>query len=142
MPSATLDTNIYVSALVYGGTPLRLLHLAIDGDLDVAVSQPILDETLRILREKFGWSEERVHGATALIVGFARQVSPPQNLNVIKEDEPDNRILECAAEAGSEYIVSGDKDLHRLGQHGNTRIIRVADMLDIIQGKGWRSPER
>jgi predicted nucleic acid-binding protein len=108
----------------------------------VAISQPILDETLRILREKFAWSEESVHEATALIVGFARQVSPSQYLNVIKEDEPDNRILECAAEAGSEYIVSGDKDLHRLGQHGNARIIRVADMLDIIQGKGWRSPGR
>ena len=140
MPSATLDTNIYVSALVYGGTPLRLLHLAIDGDLDVAVSQPILDETLRILREKFGWPQERLEGAEALIVGFARRVSPSQTLNVIKEDDADNRILECAAEAGSEFIVSGDKDLHRLGQHGNARVIKVADMLDIIQGKGWRSP--
>jgi len=136
--SATLDTNIYVSALVYGGTPLRLLHLAIEGDLEVAISQPILDETLRILREKFGWSRERLKQAETLIIGFARQVSPSQNLNVIKEDEPDNRILECAAEAGSEFIVSGDKDLHRLGQYGNVRVIKVADMLDIIQGKGWR----
>jgi hypothetical protein len=39
VPSVTLDTNIYVSALVYGGVPLRLLHLAIDGDLEVAISQ-------------------------------------------------------------------------------------------------------
>ena len=85
---------------------------------EVAISRPILDEALRILREKFGWSEERLQGAEALMVGFARIVSPSQTLNVIKEDEPDNRILECAAEAGSEYIVSGDKDLHRLGQHG------------------------
>ena len=76
--------------------------------------------------------------AEALIVGFARQVFPSQTLNVIKEDEPDNRILECAAEAGSEFIVSGDKDLHRLGQHGHVRVIKVADMLDIIQGTGWR----
>ena len=67
--------------------------------------------------------------AETLIIGFARQVSPSQNLNVIKEDEPDNRILECAAEAGPEFIVSGDKDLHRLGQHGNVRVIKVADML-------------
>jgi putative PIN family toxin of toxin-antitoxin system len=142
VPSATLDTNIYVSALVYRGTPLRLLHLAIDGDLEVAISQPILDETLRILREKFGWQEERLQGAEALINGCARRVSPSQTLSVVKEDEPDNRILECAAEAGSEYIVSGDKDLHRLGQYGNARVIKVADMLDVIQGKGWRSPER
>jgi len=102
VPSATLDTNIYVSALVYGGTPLRLLHLAIEDDLEVAISRPALDEALRILREKFGWSEERLQCAEALMVGFARLVSPSQILNVIKEDEPDNHIPECAAEAGSE----------------------------------------
>ena len=142
MPSATLDTNIYISALVYGGIPLRLLHLAIDGDLDVAISRPILDETLRILREKFGWSGERLQDAETLIDKFARRVSPSQTLNVITEDEPDNRILECAAEAGSEYIVSGDKDLHRLGQYGNSRVIKVSDMLGLIQSVGWRSPGR
>jgi putative PIN family toxin of toxin-antitoxin system len=142
VPSATIDTNIYVSALVYRGTPLRLLHLAIGGNLEGANSQPILDETLRILRQKFGWKEERLQSAETLINGFARRVSPSQTLNVIKEDEPDNRILECAAEAGSEYIVSGDKDLHRLGQYGNARVITAADMLDVIQGKGWRSPGR
>jgi len=139
VPSATLDTNIYVSALVYRGTPLRLLHLAIDGDLEVAISQPILDEVLRILRGKFAWREERLHGAEILITGFTRRVSSSQTVRVIQEDEPDNRILECASEAGSEYIVSGDKDLLRLGYYGNARIIKVADMLDIIRGTGWRS---
>jgi predicted nucleic acid-binding protein len=97
---------------------------------------------LRILREKFGWPEERLQGAEALIVGLSRRVSPSQALSVIKEDEPDNRILEGAAEAGSEYIVSGEKDLTTSGNTGNARIIRVADMLDIVQGKGWRSPGR
>jgi len=139
VPSATLDTNIYVSALVYRGTPLRLLHLAIDGDLEVAISQPILDEVLRILRGKFAWREERLHGAEILITGFTRRVSSSQTVRVIQEYEPDNRILECASEAGSEYIVSGDKDLLRLGYYGNARIIKVADMLDIIRGTGWRS---
>lgn len=83
---------------------MRLLHLAIDGDPDVAVSQPILDETPLILREKFGWPEGRLGGAEALIVEFARHVSPSQNLNVTKEDDADNRILECAAEAGSSSL--------------------------------------
>jgi predicted nucleic acid-binding protein len=55
--SATLDTNVYISALVFGGAPRRLLDLAIDGHLDVTISQPILDETLRVLREKFGWRQ-------------------------------------------------------------------------------------
>jgi predicted nucleic acid-binding protein len=41
---------------------------------------------------------------------------------VIDYDPPDNRILECAAEAGSEFIVSEDKDLLRLKDHGNAAL--------------------
>jgi predicted nucleic acid-binding protein len=46
---------------------------------------------------------------------IARIVTPGVRLEVIKEDADDNRILECAGAAGSDYIVSGDKDLRRLG---------------------------
>ena len=49
----TLDTNIYVSALQYGGKPMALLQQALSGDIEISVSQAILDETLRVLREKF-----------------------------------------------------------------------------------------
>ena len=35
-------------------------------------------------------------------------------------------------EAGSQYIVTGDKDLQRLGQHGNVRIIKIAEVIDLI----------
>ncbi|MBZ5582888.1 MAG: hypothetical protein LAQ30_11950 [Acidobacteriia bacterium] len=111
------------------------MHQFVPGDPKRPTQLPTHERT-------FGWSEERAQGAETLLVRFARFVPPSQTLNVIKEDEPDNRILECAAEAGSEYIVSGDKDLHRLGQYGNAQVIKVADMLDIIQGKGWRSPGR
>ena len=61
-------------------------------------------------------------------------VTPSETLDVIHWDPPENRILECALEAGSEFIVSGDKDLLRLKEHGNARIISVADMLEILQG--------
>ena len=57
----------------------------------------------------------------------------------ITEDQDDNRILECALEAGSAYIVTGDKDLHRLGQFRDARVNKVADILDVVQGTGWRS---
>jgi len=50
---------------------------------------------------------------------------------VIKEDPPDNRVLECAVSAGSDYIVTGDKDLLRLGRYDAIRILSVADFLDL-----------
>ena len=71
---------------------------------------------------------------------FTRLVTPSQTLNIIGEDPDDNRILECAAEAGSDVIVSGDKDLHRLKQYGKARVVKVADCIDMVIGKGWRAP--
>jgi len=55
-------------------------------------------------------------------------------LDVIKEDPPDNRILECASTVGSDYIVTGDKDLLRLGSYASIRILSVSQFLDIIEG--------
>jgi predicted nucleic acid-binding protein len=40
--------------------------------------------------------------------------------------------LECAVEAGSECIVTGDADLLRLGQYSGIRIVNVAALLDIV----------
>jgi len=49
----TLDTNEYVSALSGGRTALRLLHMALNGGIEIAISEPIIKETVRVLREKF-----------------------------------------------------------------------------------------
>lgn len=57
----------------------------------------------------------------------ARVVKTTKTVNVIQYDEPDNRILECAAEAASEWIVTGDRDLLRHCQHEKTKIVKVAD---------------
>jgi predicted nucleic acid-binding protein len=59
--------------------------------------------------------------------GIGRKVTPTQAVDVVKEDPSDNRILECAAEAKSDYLVTSDKDLLRLRQFEGIPIIRVAD---------------
>jgi putative PIN family toxin of toxin-antitoxin system len=125
----TLDTNIYVSAFEFQGQDKRLLHMAIDGDIEIAVSEPIIHETLRVLREKFEWDGYRLNDARQQILGLARLVAPTQALDVVKDDTDDNRIVECAVEAGSEYIVTKDKDLLRLGEYGGIKIMRPVDFL-------------
>src|SRR4051812_14291845 len=119
-----------------------LLEKALAGAVQVAITQAILDEPLRVLRHKFEWSDRDLESARATIESCTHRVTCARTLNIIKEDEPDNRILECVEASGSEYIVSGDKDFHRLGQYGNARVIKVADMLDVLQGTGWRSPKQ
>ena len=129
MLNVTLDTSVYVGALNSGGFGSRLFTLAQTGVIRIDISDAILDETIRVLRDKFGWDGYRLHDARLRIASFTNRVTPAQTLDVIKEDPPDNRILECAVEAGSDYIVTWDKDLLRLGSYGNIRIIRAADFL-------------
>jgi putative PIN family toxin of toxin-antitoxin system len=127
--NVTLDTSVYVGALNSGGFGSRLFTLAQTGVIRIDISDAILDETIRVLRDKFGWDGYRLHDARLRMASFTNRVTPAQTLDVIKEDPPDNRILECAVEAGSDYIVTWDKDLLRLGSYGNIRIIRAADFL-------------
>jgi predicted nucleic acid-binding protein len=65
-------------------------------------------------------------------------VTPAVQIEVIKDDPVDNRILECAVSAGADYIGTGDKDLLRLGSHDAIKILRVADFLNIAQGQGQK----
>ena len=135
MITVTLDTNIYISALEFGGTPLRLLHMAVEEEIETTISQPIIEETRRILRDKFGWSQARLDEVEAWLSSFTRLVAPRQTLDVVKQDPPDNRILECAVEAGSQYVVSGDSDLLRVEQYCGAQIVKLADLLKVMQGK-------
>jgi hypothetical protein len=57
---AVLDTNVYVSALVFGGNPRRIVRLAEEEQLSVAISLPLLAELAEILSVKFGWAKSQI----------------------------------------------------------------------------------
>jgi uncharacterized protein len=131
----TLDTNIYVSAFEFGGGPMRLLQMGMDGDIEIAVSQPIIDETTRVLREKFGWSDADLQDALLVMETCAIKVTPVESLTVVPDDPDDDKIVECAAAARSDYLVTGDKHLLKLGSYRGTRIIKPAEFLALGKGR-------
>lgn len=130
MSIVTVDSNIYVSALNFGGKPMQLLQKAAAGEIEVAVSDPILDEVTRVLRDKFKWSEEHLQGAESTIRSIARRVTPGKTLDVVKDDPDDNRIVECAQASGSEFIVTGDLDLLRMGEYEGIKMVRLSDFMN------------
>lgn len=135
MTRVTLDSNIYLSALVFGGKPMRLLEMAVEGEIEVAISDAIIEEVRGNLQKTFGWSAARATEATDTIAAFTRHVIPTEIIDAVPSDPDDNRVLECAIVAGSEVIVSGDSDLLRLGSYGGIRILRVAELLSTL-GQG------
>jgi putative PIN family toxin of toxin-antitoxin system len=99
--------------------------------LRIDISQPILDETMRVLREKFQWSGELLHFTRGKITGITNVVTPTETLNVIEYDPPDNRVLECAATAKSNFIVTEDKDLLRIGQYEGAPILTIREFIRV-----------
>jgi putative PIN family toxin of toxin-antitoxin system len=129
----TADTNVYISALNFGGKPLELLEHARSGRVKLSLSEPILAEIARVSRDKFHWEHEPLRAVQDHLRGFTETITPTQTLDVITYDESDNRILECATAAKPEYIVSGDRDLLRLRSFEGIPILRVGEFLDLAE---------
>jgi predicted nucleic acid-binding protein len=121
----TADTNIYVSGLHFGGLPRAFLEHARAGAFRLAMSGPILSL-------KFGWASEEIHVALANFDQCRLQVEPDEMLDVVPDDHDDNRILECAVAARSDFIVSGDNHLLRLGVFRGIRIMTVAEFMLLL----------
>ena len=108
------DTNVYISALNFGGTAEEVLALARAQTVQLFISLSILKEIEGVLVRKFQWSAKRVRDAIATIQEFAQLVRPKETIDLITEDEADNRILECAIEANADIVITGDKHLRQL----------------------------
>jgi putative PIN family toxin of toxin-antitoxin system len=125
----TADSNIYISALNFGGPPDRLLDMARAGDIELHISDDILGEVLRVLRDKFRWTDEALALAKDRIGDFTKTIQPGQAVQIVTADPTDNKILECALAGKSDYIVTGDRHLLDLGQFEGKRIIKTTDFL-------------
>jgi putative PIN family toxin of toxin-antitoxin system len=126
---ATLDSNVYISAFVFGGKPGRVIEMATEGTIDVAVSNAIVAEVRRVLLTKFGWSVERAAEVVETIETMATPTTAREVLDVVERDPDDNRVLECATAAQSEFVVTGDNDLLALGSFRGIAIVTVASFL-------------
>ncbi len=129
MNRVVADSNVYISAIVFGGKPMMLLEMAEEGEVDLFVSEPILREAFRILRDKFQRTTEQLEADRVHLATITRSVSPTETLNVVSLDPDDDRILECAVAAGATTIVTGDKHLLGLGSFRGIKIQRPAEFL-------------
>lgn len=98
------------------------------------ISDEIMSEVLRILQGKFEYSPPALREAEARVSTITQRAKPTERLHVIEADPTDNRILECAVAAKSDYIVTDDKrHLRPLGRYDEIPIVPVADFLKILE---------
>ncbi len=135
-PHIVLDTNVLVSALLFGGVPRDVLQLVITGKVVCSLSLPILDELRDVLqRPRFGFSLQQAMTIVAELSDLCTIVAPTETVQVINADPADNRILECAIQARADAIVSGDAHLLALGTYKAIRILRPSEFIEMVNAE-------
>jgi len=124
-----VDTNVIVSALVFGGLPRRIFELVEGGYCELFYAAEIQEETRRVLRDKFGWDEDRLDRYLRTLWSLGKRMVLRHRVNAVREDPDDNRILECALAADADVIVSGDRHLLKLGAYEGITILTPRDFL-------------
>lgn len=125
-----LDSNVWISALEFGGTAERALIRALSEDT-VAISAFIRDEVVRVLSTKFDHIAAEIEAQLRELLVQALWVDITGEVKGACRDPEDDAVPETAWKAGAAYLVAGDKDLLTLDTFRSMTIITPAAYVDL-----------
>ncbi|MBS3097069.1 putative toxin-antitoxin system toxin component, PIN family [Candidatus Woesearchaeota archaeon] len=125
-----VDTNFLISATQWDySVAHKLLKKFILSDAEIFTTQDILDETAEVLERDFGYNKEEVKNIIEKILLFVKLIEPKQKVEIIKDDPDDNKVIECAVESSSDYIVTYDGHLLKLKDYKGIKIMKPEEIL-------------
>jgi putative PIN family toxin of toxin-antitoxin system len=127
---AVLDTNILVSAIIFGGHPRHILQKVIEGEVVAVTSKFLIAELSDVLVKKFDFFKEQTDATLSLLLKHFLIVAPTKPINIL-DDKADNRVLEAALEAKVKFIITGDKGLLKLKEFKGVRIVSPTNFLKV-----------
>jgi putative PIN family toxin of toxin-antitoxin system len=132
-----LDTNVVVSALIWGGVPYRLLQAATAGDITLFASAVLIDELRDTLSQphlasRLVQQQSSVEHALGFYDQLIAQVVP-RAIEPTSRDPDDDHVIACALAAKAQLIVSGDRDLLVLENVREIAIVTPAQAIARIE---------
>ncbi|MFM7601981.1 MAG: putative toxin-antitoxin system toxin component, PIN family [Pseudanabaena sp.] len=129
-----IDTNLVLSALVFGGSTARL-RLSWQSDRFVPLASKVtITELIRVLAyPKFKLTKTEQEDLLADYLPFCETVLFPEQLPAIPEcrDPFDEPFLILALVGNADYLVTGDRDLLCLVDHFACPIMTVEQFFTI-----------
>ena len=131
-----LDTNIWISGLLWGGNPRRIIQLAVSEQIVLYSSKLMIDELQATLAypklqrrlEKLAITAEELLVEVAAITQFSQTATIPDVSQL--RDPKDKIVLETALGVPVEAIISGDEDLLILKEFQQIPILTTKQFLE------------
>lgn len=134
-PRVVIDTNLVLSALVFGGR-LSRLRLAWQNDRVIPLASEVtIAELVRVLTyPKFKLTNSEQENLLSDYLPFCDTVLMPDTLPVVPEcrDPFDIPFLLLAVVAKADFLVTGDGDLLCLSDNFSCPILTVDEFLTVI----------
>jgi len=124
------DTNILVSALLFGGTSEQVFLAGLRGEIQLLTSLSLLEEFERVLKKKFSLDIRLVREIIEEVKAVAEIVEVSSHIKAISYPDEDNRVLECAVDGKADFIVTGDtRHILPLKQYSGVKILSPSEFL-------------
>ena len=106
--SACIDANVYISAIAFGGKPLKVVEKALNREFLLISADNILQEVRRNLLGKLALEKDRVNRFLDDVSAVSSIFVPDGAINVTA-NKGDNLVLEVSLMGGADVLVTGDK---------------------------------
>lgn len=132
-----LDTNVVVSAIVWGGVPFQLLQAAAAGTAALYTS-PVLIEELRgvlarnHLASRLARQRRSVDQAVEFYARLCQMLEPLDVPRIVLNDPDDDYLVAAAVAARAHLIVSGDKHLLNLKDRIAIPVLKASEALEFL----------
>jgi|SRR5437660_10738688 len=124
-----VDTNVWISGLVFGGNPEKVIRLFVDGKVIVVTSEELLSELRNKVTRKFPLFLPHLPLLEASVRERSIIVPLGTQAITISRDADDDKLVETAITGRASFIVTGDKDLLTLQSYEGIKILGPADFL-------------
>ena len=128
-----LDTNLWISFLI--SKKFNQIDKLIENkEITIIFSDELIEEFIDVVsRPKFKkyFSKKDIEKVLEYFDQFGELINVKSNIQICR-DEKDNFLLNLSVDSGSDYLISGDKDLLVLEKIEETKIMTFADFIEDI----------
>ena len=130
-----LDTNIWVSAIIWGGIPDEIISLQEQRKIEIASSRKLLSElentfNKKKIQTKLEALQLTTSSAFSLVYESVNIYSIEELIVPELRDPDDTIVLATVIDANAEVIITGDLDLLILQEYQNMQIMTATDFLE------------